>query len=311
MPDAPSQHRARRAWRIAGALAGLALLAAAVRAVWMNAAAFDAVRGALADAPAWRIALLGLLPVVSWMLTSGVFTALTTARHPVRTRYMAALVGASWLLNYLPFSPGLLARVAYQKRVLEIPVRTSARIVAESIVLGLAGGCVLLGELAWLPRTWMLRGGGIGGLSLGVLAGVLLAGALRGRVPVLGAAYGVALLLKYADTLAWSLRYWTIFALLGVPISATQAVAIALVAQVSMLVPGLANGLGVREWTVGLLAGALPAWMAWGAGASPDVAVALSADLSLRALEVGAAVVVGAACAWRLARGRTRFAPRS
>lgn len=307
-----------RAWRLAGALLGVLLLGAAVRAVWVNADAFDRVRAGLADAPTPSLVLLALLPCLSWLLTTGVFVTLFAPRARVRATDMAALVGASWLLNYLPLSPGLVARVAYQKQAMGIPVRTSARVVLESILAGLAGGAVLLAEIAGgasvlgapLPP-------GVGGVLLCLGALGLLGACARGWVPTLAAAGSLAVLLKYVDTLAWSLRYWTIFGLLGVPVSASQAVAIALVAQVSMLVPGLGNGLGLREWTVGLLASSLPAW--WGAGgtgggaivAGPALALALAADLTLRAFEVGCAVLAGLWGGVRLARRRTGFVSRS
>jgi hypothetical protein len=296
------------------------LLGAAARAVWMNADAFGRVRTGLGDAPWASVALLAALPLVSWLLTTGVFVALFSARARVGAADMAALVGSSWLLNYLPLSPGLVARVAYQKGAMGIPVRTSARVVVESIVAGLAGGAVLLAEIAGGAKVLgVALPAGAGGVLLCLGALGLLGACARGRVPVLAAAGLLAVLLKYVDTLAWSLRYWTIFGVLGVPVSASQAVAIALVAQVSMLVPGLGNGLGLREWTVGLLASSLPAW--WGAGeaggwaavggAGPALALALAADLTLRVFEVGCAVVAGLWGGVRLARRRTGFVSRS
>lgn len=315
--------RRGRAWRLAGALVGVVLLGAAARAVWMNADAFERVRTGLGGAPGSSVVLLAALPLVSWLLTTGVFVALFSARARVGVADMAALVGSSWLLNYLPLSPGLVARVAYQKRAMGIPVRISARVVVESIVAGLAGGAVLLAEIAGGARVLGAPlPPGVGGvlLCLGVLG--LLGACARGWIPTLAGAGSLAVLLKYVDTLAWSLRYWTIFGVLGVPVSASQAVAIALVAQVSMLVPGLGNGLGLREWTVGLLASSLPAW--WGVGGTGDgateggagaggaaLALALAADLTLRAFEVGCAVVAGLWGGVRLARRRTGFVSRS
>ncbi|CAG0987502.1 hypothetical protein PHYC_02105 [Phycisphaerales bacterium] len=304
-PANPRESRSRRGWRIAGFAIGVLLIAAAARAVWSRAGELQQVRESLgAESPA-RLLLLAVLPLASWLLTSGVFWCLTRPRAKVGAGEMAALVGGAWLLNYLPLSPGLLGRVAYQKAALGVPVRTSARIVVESIALGLCGGGLLLCEQIVSAR--MGKPGAIG-LSLLLLA-LLSAGLFRkGVVGPLIPAYACALVLKYVDTLAWALRYWMVFSVLGAPLTSTQAIAIALVAQVSMLVPGLANGLGLREWVVGVLAASLPTWFLIDphpAAGAATVPLALAADMALRLSEVAMAVPVGLASAIYLSKRRS------
>ena len=61
-------------------------------------------------------------------------------------------------------------------------------------------------------------------------------------------------LLRWADLLAWAVRYHAAFALIGAPVGWETAVGLACVSVIAMLVPFVSNGLGLREWAVGLLA---------------------------------------------------------
>jgi hypothetical protein len=96
----------------------------------------------------------------------------------------------------------------------------------------------------------------------------------------------------------WTLRYWVVFAIADSPVTMAQAAAVAAVSQVAMSVPLVGNGLGLREWAVGLLRASLPAWYGVAAASSAG----LTADLVNRAAELLVAVPVGLLCAAAVTR---------
>ncbi len=272
---------------------------------------FGATWAAIRAAPAWMVAAAVLLPLGNWALMSATFSALMKPFGRVGRAEMAALIAASWLLNYLPMRPGLLGRVAYHKTVNRIAVRDSLKTIAGNVGCGFVamafgalvaasgGGAALGASFSWIGR-WP---GVVAAAPLvALLAGALGAGAMR--APLLGS-WANASLLRYADLLVWAARYAIVFRIVGQEIDVFGAIAIATVSQAASLIPIVGNGLGLREWAVGLTAAALPAWML-GQG---DVAreVGLAADLVNRAAEVCAAVPVGLASAWWLARRRPRM----
>ena len=104
--------------------------------------------------------------------------------------------------------------------------------------------------------------------------------------------------LRVADLIVWTLRYWVVFAIADSPVSMAQAAAVAAVSQVAMSVPLVGNGLGLREWAVGLLRASLPAWYGVAAASSAG----LTADLVNRAAELLVAVPVGLLCAAAVTR---------
>lgn len=299
--------------RVAGLVIGLLLILAAGRAVLNNADVSNHARDVLRGASPGLLAAMLLLPMVSWMLTSGVVFVLTRPRASVPLAEVTAAVGASWLLNYLPLSPGLVGRVAYFKATYKLPVRTSLRIIIETAAAGLVGGAVLLMEL-----TLQARAGLSGVILLGVWPIVLFLRIAAGRawvspiVPV----YAVAIAIKSLDTLVWAVRYGVVFTALGLPFSPLQCGIVAVVAQVSMLIPGLANGLGVREWVVGFVGASLPVWMiAHATSTGPSIGsitgsgrleTALAGDILMRITEVVGALVAGLIGAWFLARVAAR-----
>lgn len=304
-----SSLRSRSIRRIAGLAIGLLLVLAAARAVLNNTDVANHARDVLRGASPGIIAAMLLLPLVSWLLTSCVVWVLTRPRAPVPLRDVTAAVGASWLLNYLPLSPGLIGRVAYFKTAHQLPVRTSLRIIIETAVAGLLGGAVVVADLSLQARA-----GVPGVILLGLLPIALGLRVAAGRawVPQILPVYAVAIAIKSLDTLVWAVRYGVVFAALGLPLSPLQCGIVAVVAQVSMLIPGLANGLGVREWVVGFVGASLPAWMmtqaaAVGPVAGPDrLETGLAADIVLRVTEVAGALVAGLIGAWLLAKSASR-----
>jgi hypothetical protein len=135
-----------RARRLVGLGVGVALLAGAAVAVLANADAILRLRSAVGGGTlsAWALLGLVLLPIGNWVITSACFHFLTRPRARVTAGEQFALVGASWLLNYLPLSAGLLARVAYMKHAHGLRVRDSGRIVVESIACGWVAALALL-----------------------------------------------------------------------------------------------------------------------------------------------------------------------
>lgn len=282
-----------RSVQLVGGLLGLLLLAGAAWGVLRDPDATTRVWGALPTWPWWALPLLLAGPCVNWLLTSGVLFVLTRPRARVPLAEMVALVGVSWLLNFVPFSPGLFGRIAYQRRLHGLSVRTNGRIIVESIVLGWASIGVALPSL-------MLAQGGRGtapALALACVPVLVLAGLWwsAGRVGLPRPTLPVAFALKALDLLTWTARYVLVFHLAGVDIGWVQGLAVAVVAQTAMLVPLIGNGLGIREWAVGLLSGLLPM-------AAATTATGLGADLINRAAEIIAAIPVGLLCGLWLAR---------
>lgn len=292
--------RGRRARRIAGFVVGVVLLGAAV---WTVRGQWDPMReawGRLGGGWRWAIPVLLGLPLVSWALVSWTFAVLTKPDAQGRWRVgmgeMAALIGVSGLANYLPMKPGLVGRVAYHKAVNGIPVAESAGVIAANVGCGFAG-CVLVvaaGVGAIGAERW-LGGWGHGAWGLPacvVIPGVVLwwigwgSGAGRTR------RWSWAVGLRYADTLAWAVRYWVVFGVVGKSITPAQAAVFAAASNVAMLVPVAGNGLGVREWAIGLLAPALPGWL----GEAGSLREALSADLINRVAEVAVTIPLGLVC---------------
>jgi hypothetical protein len=257
--------------------------------------AWESVRGS----PWWLIALALVLPLCNWLLVSCSFWLMMRRHGRVGPGEMTALIGAAWLLNYLPLRAGMVGRVAYHKAVNRISIRDSVRVMVYGMAIGLSAVMVALG-LA------VLVGRGPAGLWAGTLAIPLILGAAatglmrrstRGWIAAVFA-------LRYLDMLAWVGRYAVVFALIGRPIDLGGAAAIAVACQLALCVPLIGNGLGLRELAVGLMAAALPAWMAGGELAQ---ATGSLADLVNRAAELVVAVPVGvAAIAWL---GRRRPTP--
>jgi hypothetical protein len=266
--------------RLLGSIAGLALLAAAVWAAAAEPEAWRAVASARSDWRLWSVAIA--LPALNWLVVSLSFLPLLRRYGRIEASETAALIGSAWLLNYLPMRPGLVGRLAYHKVVNKIPVRAAAAVT----IIGMVGTGV--GALLLLVVAAALGPGASGSAwTLGLtLPGVVIAGATAATWARGSEIWrlGAALALRYVDVLIWAGRYTVTFALVGSPITADTAVALAVVSQIAMLVPIAGNGLGLREWAIGLTAASF-------AGLDPQAG--LAADLVNRAVEIAVAVPVG------------------
>lgn len=270
--------RSRR--RLLGSIAGLALLAAAIWAAAAEPDAWRAIASASADWRLWAVAFT--LPALNWLVISLSFWPLLARYGRIEASETYALIGSAWLLNYLPMRPGLVGRLAYHKVVNGIPVKAAAFVTIIGMVASGVGAVLLLAVTAALGPD---ADGRIWAMALALPALVL--GAITVALWARGTdtwRLALTITLRYVDVLIWAARYIVSFALIGSPITADTAAALAIMSQIAMLVPIAGNGLGLREWAIGLTAASL-------AGFDPEAG--LAADLVNRAVEVAVAVPVG------------------
>jgi hypothetical protein len=188
---------------------------------------------------------------------------------------MQALIAAAALLNFLPLRPGLFGRIAYHRTFNAIPAAATVKTVLQAVGLSVAVAAYLALALVVSGRgpvpLWMTVG----------LPVPLLAGAMVVRAPRVWVAAG---LIRYLEVMVWAVRYHTAFALLGSPIDAHAALAFACLSLVANLVPFVGNGLGLREWAVGLAAPLLTTYV---------LELGLAAELVNRAAELVVILVLG------------------
>jgi uncharacterized membrane protein YbhN (UPF0104 family) len=118
------------------------------------------------------------------------------------------------------------------------------RTIVEAIALSGTVASMFLGSLVLLrwagaPGEWAL------------LAPAALAVGLR--LPRLRT-LTQALLVRQVELALWTLRYWAVFQLVGAPIDLETAIVLGSVSVIATLLPIVSNGLGIREWVIGLLA---------------------------------------------------------
>lgn len=299
-PDAPAAATRRKSvFRLALFAIGASLFAfAIIAALRGNQDGLRAFRRA-SEQPGELAVLIGL-PLVCLTLASMSFWILTLRFGKVTSLEMLALLGGAWLLNYLPLKPGVAGRVAYHKGVNRIDVRWSLVVVAQSIGIGLCcfGLQVLLASIA-AERSWSeaWKAAFIASPLVAALAGLFF----PRRGPFTHAwRYSAAFGFRYADSLVWAVRYCLLFSLAGKPQGVSTSAAIASISQSASLIPIAGNGLGVREWMVGLAARGLPEW--YGKGTSMPVIDGVSVELLNRACEAVVALPVGLLSLWWLAR---------
>ncbi|MHC4107421.1 MAG: hypothetical protein ACYSTY_04965 [Planctomycetota bacterium] len=198
------------------------------------------------------------------------------------------MIASATLLNFLPLRPGLFGRIAYHHAVNGIAVVDSGKTVVQAIGLSAAVAAYLVASLlvtahlAWSPQAAVI-------LPIPALAVAGLLPAVR--------VWAWAGLARYLDVLVWSLRYHAAFMLIGSPIAFSSAVAFACLGLIANLVPLLSNGLGAREWAIGLTAPLLTPYV---------VGLGLTAELVNRAAELIVVVPLGLCGLWFLARRRRR-----
>lgn len=276
----PDAH-ARLRWL--GLVAGVGLAAAALVVVGRQHGAVSAALEAVSR-PAWGPVALLVGAIGANVILSGLmYSALISRYGRVGVIEMQALIASAALLNFLPLRPGMFGRIAYHRAVNGIAVVDSVKTVGQAI--GLSG--ITAGYL-----TAALVISGLGPVPLWVLVvfplPLLAVGGVGGSLRI----WCRAGLARYLEVLVWAVRYHAAFALIGSPIEIQTALAFAVVGMITMSVPFVGNGLGLREWAIGLAAPLL-------SGHVLELEIGLTGDLVNRAAELGVMVVVGVAgLAW-------------
>ncbi len=278
----------RSVGRTLGLALGVTLVACALVAIMNSAPALAQVRRAFA-APSLVAGLVALAAAIaSFGFSGGMFFALLRNHGSLRFWQMVKLVTASGLLNYAPLRPGLVGRVAYQQLVCGITVRRSIWATLEAGVVSLATALWLAIAVTVVSRT---DARAVGAIMVGApaLAGLALVGGRSSWWKV----HAEAVFWRWLDVLAWTARYWAVFALIGVDLPWEGAAAAACVGLTASLVPLVGNGLGIREWAVALAGPWLGAW--------PED-LGLAADLVNRAIDLALIVPLGLVATVSVAR---------
>jgi hypothetical protein len=270
-----------------GLVVGVGLVAAALITVAREQGAFAEALDAVRRPSLGRVCLLAAAVAANVVLTALMFSVLISRYGGVAVVEMQALVAAAALLNFLPLRPGLFGRIAYHRAFNAIPAVATVKTVVQAVGLSVAVAAYLALALVAAGRLpvplWVLVGLPVPLLAAGT--------AVRGaRVWV------VAGLIRYLEVMVWALRYHVAFALLGSPIDPHSALAFSCLSLVAMLVPFVGNGLGLREWAVGLAAPLLTPYV---------LGLGLAAELVNRAAELAVILVLGlSGIAWLTWRAR-------
>ena len=286
---------------------GIALIVLACVAAAKAGVTAHGVIDGLRAAPPLRLAALLALVAATPLLSGVMFYLLTRRCGVVGIGEMCWLITSAWLLNFLPLNPGMFGRIAYHRAVNHIPIRASATTIIWATVLSVIAAAILLVLVV------------LGELLLHFNVGAQVALTASGVVPIALLAWHArrarpkpdpevwrlvaALAVRYVELHLWGARLWLAFDLVGKPIAFSGALVLAAAATVVSLFPLAPNGLGVREWVVGLLAPLLPIAMVGGAAMS--TAAGLEADLLHRAAEIIVAIPMGLVASMWVA-GRVR-----
>ena len=245
-PLVPTSGSRGRSWlRRLGLLLGAVLLVAAIIFVARQhdvlARAFSAIRQPSAP----HLFLLVACVLGNVVLTALMFSVLMSRYGKVRLIEMQALIGAATLLNFLPLRPGLFGRIAYHKTINHIPAADTAKTIGHAIALSIAvAGCLalcLVVAAQFQLTLWVVLALPFAFLASGTMVGTIRIWALAG-------------LIRYVEVFIWAARYYAAFALLDYTISIEAALAFACISMIATLVPFFSNGLGLREWAIGLAA---------------------------------------------------------
>jgi hypothetical protein len=280
----PLDRTQRKLLRRIGTVASVLLVAGAVVAIARSQAILDSLSRAFAS-PRWdALAVLAATVLAQQVLTATVFWMLMRRHGPVGWGEMNALIASSTLANYVPLQAGSIGRLAYHKVVHGIPVKTS--LVVSLVAMGLVAVSLVALVVVGL---WVSRAGASWWwVAVTPLAWVpLLAGPATRIV-------GACLVLRTVELLVIAVQSWAAFRLSGWEIEPMTAVGVAVVAAVANLTPFIGNGLGVREWAVGLAAPLLGGY---------ETDAGLAAQLTGRAVDAVMAIALGGpALAWIASR---------
>lgn len=279
-PDDRAPAPGWRRWRsIVGGILGVALTVAAVWVVVARSDALDTAAGVIDRLPLHLLVLLLVLPALNWWSSAISLWVLSQRFGRVTLGEMTALTAGGWLLNYLPLRPGMMGRLAYHKLRNGILVRDSVRVLIESSVIS-AIGAVLLIAIGLLARENALGPHALWLVLVPFAALPIGAIAVRAATP---RAMLLSAICRWLDLLLWTGRYLIVLPAVGVDVDAAGTAVVGAVSQAALLVPISGNGLGVREWAVGLVLGAQ----------GEAIELALTADLLNRAAELLIVIPIG------------------
>lgn len=275
---------------------GLALLAGAIVVVTRQHADVRAALAHVADQPAGeratRIGIMLASVLGNIALTAMMFRLLLSRYGRVGAAEMQAVIASATLINYLPLRPGFIGRVAYHKNMNDIAVRESIKTIVQAAVLSALAALYLTAIVLFLRN----RPNAAGLFALAPLPLLIIIAALAPS-PI-ARIYAWAGAMRLLDVLVTALRYHAAFALIGSPIDWTSAMAFACISVLATMVPLVSNGLGLREWAIGLFVPVI---------ASYQMELGLTADLLNRAAELVMVTAVGVpATLWLARRMRTR-----
>lgn len=204
----------------------------------------DAVGTIDAARAPFAAALVGLV-ALNFVTTGFFFHQLIGRFGRVGIIEMQAVMASATLLNYLPLRPGLFGRLAYHQRVNGISLRDGARSVVESIGISAVLACWFAGSVGLAVRLG-LPTAGLAAIPPVVIAAGALWPRCRGLI--------VPAIIRWGEIGLAAGRIALSFAILGVPLTLDSALALASISVVVAMVPLSSNGLGLKEWTVGLVA---------------------------------------------------------
>lgn len=281
---------------------GLGLLAAAIVMVARQHVTIRAALQHVADQPtAERARLIAIMlgSVLGNIALTGVMFRLLMIRYGrVGVMEMQCVIAGATLINYLPLRPGFVGRVAYHKSVNGIAVRDSLKTVVQAAIVSALAALYLTGVALYfrtVPTSpWFVASAPI---PLLAICGAIAPGPHSGPHSHIRTMLW-AIALRLLDVMVTAARYHAAFALIGSPIDWTGAMAFACISVLATMVPLVSNGLGLREWAIGLLAPAI---------ASYQMELGLTADLLNRAAELVMVTLTGVpATMWLAKRVRSR-----
>lgn len=276
-----------RWWGWVAVLLGMGLIAAAVVVVWRQQGVVAMAITTMRRPSPPYVALLLAGVVANIVLTGLMFSLLMSRYGRVGLLEMQALIAAATLINFLPLRPGLFGRIAYHKAVNRILAIHSAKTIVQASILS-ASIVAYLGMVIAVSAALHIS------LLYGALAPIplLAAGTLLPRLRI----WLAAALLRYLEVFVWAVRYYAAFALIGSPIDSTGALAFACISMMATMLPLVSNGLGLREWAIGLASPFLTDYV---------LELGITAELVNRAAEIIIVVILGlAGIAWLGARRR-------
>lgn len=245
----------KKVLRTVGFAIGVALIIGAVVAIVRSAPTLDQLRVVVARPDVWLITWAVIATLGSLIGASGMFYVLVRPFGNISFLEMGKLIAASSVLNYLPMRPGLLGRIAHQEVVNKIPMRRSVLSIVEAAFI-----CAL--TVLWLAVAVALVRWSSMRIVGAIFAALPVLCALAVLIPEQFAARRLleAVFWRWIDLLCWTVRYWAVFGMLGIELSPESAATAACIAGAANMIPFLGNGLGVREWAIGLAGPALTSW---------------------------------------------------